>query len=99
MKRILLLVFAGLLAGSSAFASTLQPDSIFAVSQADLKLVAHFCAVKDYGSLEQMDRENRINVFKAAQTVNVMERGWDWVSFTFPGKTKVLYTATEFVTD
>ena len=83
----------------SSFAATLSSKAIFAVSEADLKLAVHFCTVQDYAALDEMDRESKINTFNVDQKVNVVERKWDIVSFTFPGKTKVLYTATEFVTD
>lgn len=99
MKKALLIFTLGVLSAASSFAATLQPNAIIATSVENLEKASVFVAHHDEAGLEEMDREGKINTFKIPLEVTVHQRSFLWVSFSFPGKTDVLYTATEMVKD
>jgi hypothetical protein len=102
MKKILLLLMAvASLTIANAHAATLQADSIFATSEENLQTAARLSGQHppDEAGLEEMDREGKINLFHTPMTVTIVHRGFMTVSFRFPGKTKVLWAATEEVID
>jgi len=96
-KTLLILTALASLIITSAFGSTLQANAIFADSEEDLQIAIHLSTHNDEAGLEEMDRESKINVFKVPLEVNVYKRGFLTTSFTFPGKTNLLYTASEFI--